>query len=388
MYHVWATIYVDGNVNPDFADVTRDNWNYGIWMQIDSKYRNNAAYYNLDKDRMHLDAPVKYYYVTTHSAEDTYNRVLDYAGASLARDSHDALMVSDTRNGTATYTGNGEGNGQGIIDSPLDNRPADAPDGWSPWPMLQSLPAATDTDGDGIPDEWELAHGLDPDNAADGNIINDEGYTMVEVYINSLVDHITEAQNRGGNADGYREYYPNVKDSYEISLSTRQGDSGWNFDGGISLSGGSYGNQGNYISFSRNSRHSITLPERAHITRIKVVGYGRYTTDSYSDASLIQLGDKLFNAGTYSLPKGNIPGEFTVDISPSATGTLDMVWSDNNPCCIITLYTTPSELGIESPSATNSTYGDNRWYNMQGIEVSSPSTPGIYIHNNKKILIR
>ena len=42
---------------------------------------------------------------TTHSAADAYDRVLDYAGASLSRDSFDDLMVSDARNGVASYTG-------------------------------------------------------------------------------------------------------------------------------------------------------------------------------------------------------------------------------------------------------------------------------------------
>lgn len=389
MYHVWATIYVDGNVNPSFADVTRDNWNYGIWLQIDSKYRNNASQYNLDRNRMRLAEPVKYYYVTTHSAEDTYDRVLDYAGASLVRDSHDELMVSDTRNGAATYTGKGEGDAPGIIDSPDDNRPADAPDNWKAWPALESQPAPADTDGDGMPDEWEIANGLDPNDPADGNRYNDEGYTMVEVYINSLVDHITEAQNEGGTADGYREYYAPVRDSYEISMATRQGTTGWDFDGGISLNGGSYGNQGNYVSISRNSLHTITLPERASVSRIKVQGYGRYTGDSYDDASLTQLGRQKYATGTYTLPKGSEPGEFTVDIEPAATGTLDMSWSGNNPCCIITLYTDNSELSIDSPEiAPAETAGDNRWFNLQGIGVAEPTAPGLYIHNGKKILIR
>ena len=389
MYHVWATIYVDGNVNPDHADVTRDNWNYGIWMQIDSKYRNNASQYNLDKNRMRLTEPVKYYYVTTHSAEDTYNRVLEYAGASLSRDSHDELMVSDTRLGVATYTGKGEGDAPGIIDSPDDNRPVDAPDNWSAWPTLLSQTAPVDTDGDGMPDEWELANGLDPTDAADGNLLDEEGYTMVEVYINSLVDHITEAQNESGTADGYREYYPEVRDSYEISMATRTGNTGWDFDGGISLSGGSYANQGNYVSLSRNNRHTVTLPERARINRIKVQGYGRYTGDSYGDASLTQLGDNKFDTGTYSLPKGSEPGEFTVDVEPAATGTLDMMWSGNNPCCVITLYTDNSSLGIgDQVSVPTELTGNDKWYNLQGIEVAAPFTPGLYINKGKKILIR
>jgi hypothetical protein len=47
--------------------------------------------------------------------------------------------------------------------------------------------APKDSDGDGIPDAWELAHGLDPEDAKDGNRQHSSGYTMLEVYLNSLV---------------------------------------------------------------------------------------------------------------------------------------------------------------------------------------------------------
>ncbi|HEY0610914.1 MAG TPA: hypothetical protein VGD35_14690, partial [Chitinophaga sp.] len=46
--------------------------------------------------------------------------------------------------------------------------------------------APIDTDRDGIPDQWELSHGLNPNNAADGKVINADGYTNLEKYINSL----------------------------------------------------------------------------------------------------------------------------------------------------------------------------------------------------------
>ena len=131
------------------------------------------------------------------------------------------------------------------------------------------------------------------------------------------------------------------------------------------------------------------MPERASVSRIKVQGYGRFTGDSYDDASLTQLGGQKYATGTYTLPKGSEPGEFTVDIEPAATGTLDMSWSGNNPCCVITLYTDNSELGIDSPEiAPAETAGDDRWFNLQGIEVAEPNAPGLYIHNGKKILIR
>lgn len=54
------------------------------------------------------------------------------------------------------------------------------------WPELKSLPAPTDTDGDGMPDDWEIKNGLDPNSPDDRNIIGKDGYTMLEVYLNSI----------------------------------------------------------------------------------------------------------------------------------------------------------------------------------------------------------
>lgn len=47
--------------------------------------------------------------------------------------------------------------------------------------------APKDTDGDGIPDAWETANGLDPNDATDAMKISESGYANIEVYINSLV---------------------------------------------------------------------------------------------------------------------------------------------------------------------------------------------------------
>jgi hypothetical protein len=37
-----------------------------------------------------------------------------------------------------------------------------------------------------MPDAWEIAHGLDPDNASDGAVFAANGYTNVENYLNEL----------------------------------------------------------------------------------------------------------------------------------------------------------------------------------------------------------
>ena len=195
MWHVWGDYYVDGNVNSKYSQVTDDNWTYGIYNQIDNS-KVDYTFTEETKDTMRMEYPIDYAPVTTHTAEMAFEKVLDYAGASLHRDNLDETIVSDTRNGETTYTG--KDCKLGIINSQDDLKPADAGDDWSAWPELKSETAPTDTDGDGIPDEWEKANGLNPKDAADGKQTNADGYTNLEVYMNSLVADITERQNEGG----------------------------------------------------------------------------------------------------------------------------------------------------------------------------------------------
>ena len=55
------------------------------------------------------------------------------------------------------------------------------------WPVLQSTLPLSDSDGDGMPNDWEAAHGLNAADASDGPLDPDgNGYTNVEKYLNSL----------------------------------------------------------------------------------------------------------------------------------------------------------------------------------------------------------
>ncbi|MCR4918294.1 MAG: pectate lyase [Prevotella sp.] len=195
MWHVWGKYYVSGNVNSRYTEVTADNWTYGIYNQIDNAavdYTFTAA----TRDTMRLSEPIAFVSTTTHSAEQALERVTQYAGASLCRDAIDQTMADDARHGTTTYTG--QGCKRGIINSPDDLRPDAAGDDWTPWPLLHTLPAPQDTDRDGMPDTWETQHGLNPADPTDGRTYAPTGYTWTEEYINSLVSHITDAQNEGG----------------------------------------------------------------------------------------------------------------------------------------------------------------------------------------------
>lgn len=195
MLHVWGKFYAEGNYNPKSADMNKDNFKYGIANQID-KSGNDKTYPG--DNAIKLTVPMPFEGVTTHTAQDAFEKVLAYAGASLHRDWVDEQMVNDTRKGIATSTGSG--NTGGIINSQNDNKPAGAAADWSSWPDLvtDTSISVEDTDGDGIPDYWEDANGLDKNNAADGNLTDAEGYTNLERYMNSLVADIMAKENEGG----------------------------------------------------------------------------------------------------------------------------------------------------------------------------------------------
>lgn len=58
----------------------------------------------------------------------------------------------------------------------------------SPIPEPAAGEPRPDNDGDGMPDAWESNHGLDPNDPADAAAtMGEEGYTSVEIYLNSLL---------------------------------------------------------------------------------------------------------------------------------------------------------------------------------------------------------
>lgn len=186
LWHVWGKFYLDGNVNPDYPEMTADNWTYGLLNQVDRK-GNDSTFTDVTADTVRLYEPIPYAPVKTETAEAAYERVLKTVGASLHRDSHDRAIIEDVRNRTAKM---------GIINTPYDNRPADARKGWSPWPELRSDKPQKDSDGDGMPNQWERSRGLNPKDPSDGIQTNSDGYTNLEVYLNSLVEDEVILKNK------------------------------------------------------------------------------------------------------------------------------------------------------------------------------------------------
>ncbi|MCM1490134.1 MAG: pectate lyase [Muribaculum sp.] len=189
--HKWGSYYIEGNVNSLYDDVSADNWTIGLFNQVDKGTK--VDYHNATEETLRAFVPMEFAAVTTHSADMAYERVLDYAGASLHRDAYDKMMVSDTRNGEASCIV--KGIGKGFINSQDEIVYADGSTG---FPVLNSLEAPADTDGDGMPDEWEIANGLNPNDATDGPATAENGYTNLENYLNGLVAHIMEGGLEGG----------------------------------------------------------------------------------------------------------------------------------------------------------------------------------------------
>ena len=154
--------------------------------------------------KIKMDEPAPTGQVTTHSAAEAYEKVLAYVGASLYRDEIDDRYMEEAKTGTATYKGSIT-NSPGIIDKVSDvNGYTESTFGTA------SHPADFDTDKDGIPDAWELANGLNPNDDSDALTysLDKKGYyTNIEVYANSLVENIMKAENQDA-LSGVDEYYP------------------------------------------------------------------------------------------------------------------------------------------------------------------------------------
>lgn len=200
----FGQFFIDGNVVDGSTssgsnltvcnNATANNWDYGAYNQFASQYGTVSA---AEKAAMKVATPFDAGFVSTHTAAKAYEKVLAYAGASLSRDTYDQRIVTETSNGTAPFKGLSPSNVSpypkpGIIDSQYDLKPAGAGDEWSPWPTLQQTEAPVDTNRDGIPDGW-LESNYPGKTSTD---INEEGYTYLELYLNSLVQHIITQQNQ------------------------------------------------------------------------------------------------------------------------------------------------------------------------------------------------
>lgn len=214
-----GVIYDDGLATINGEKYIMDTTHY---YGTDQTYVKNGG---VDYIRLKLDSPIEAGDITTHSAQKAFEKVVEYSGACLYRDAVDARTAEEAKNGTTTYTGS-IAKTAGIIDV-VNNPDSTADQTTVSYPELngESRPAGFDTDGDGMPDAWETANGLNPNDASDATLYTidtEKGwYTNLEVYLNYLVESIVKAQNADA-ASTVDEYYP--KQSAGINSTTMQSE--------------------------------------------------------------------------------------------------------------------------------------------------------------------
>ena len=161
--------YVNGNYVDEAPEVSENNWK-GIHMG------NNGT--EADKKQAVIDEPHSGEDINVQSAKEAYLSVLEKAGCSLpSRDTLDQRIINNVKNRTGKLVDVQGGFPHGTEYELTINA----------WPFLKSLPGLTDTDKDGMPDEWEKKNGLNQNDDSDSSGYKiDKRYTNIEVYINSL----------------------------------------------------------------------------------------------------------------------------------------------------------------------------------------------------------
>jgi len=155
-----TSLYSDGNIFENADKMSSDN-------KLMFTVANEAG------TKVFLDKPVAAPAVKTLPAANARDAVLASVGAYVpARDTIDTRIIESFKRNTGK-----------ILDS------QDEVGGYQP---LKSGKPPLDTDADGMPNEWEKTHGLNPADASDGVKDRDsDGYTNIEEYINGLVASVT-----------------------------------------------------------------------------------------------------------------------------------------------------------------------------------------------------
>jgi len=218
--------YFNGNVMEGSEEKTNDNW-----LGVDGSNVGGIDNIRSDVEFIRSDGILEDYNSYTQTAEDVLESVLNYTGAILPkRDTIDARVIAEARGEIPVVrythvTNDGQitpdkGVNSGIIDTQANLVPTEKQDTVTAWDVYtSSSDAPVDSDHDGIPDEWELDHGLNPEDITDGRLIAENGYSNLENYLNSN-DIITSSENI--KYDKNFRVYPNpVNDILQFSFNKK-----------------------------------------------------------------------------------------------------------------------------------------------------------------------
>ena len=212
----FGRVYAKGNIMEGYPEITANNWNGGI--QTADK---DGEMDETELALMRSDEPFVMASITIMGTEEAYDWVLKNAGATVpSRDIIDERICDEVRTGVAYYVPDYEkqlaklekktkkaqnpyGDMWGLHQKSQNEQgffkyrrlPQDSykqgiitdPRQMGGYPVYKKWTARLDSDGDGMPDEWEQANGLNPNDSADAvKDCNGDGYTNIEKYINGI----------------------------------------------------------------------------------------------------------------------------------------------------------------------------------------------------------
>jgi hypothetical protein len=198
-HKVYGRVYANGNIMEGYDDITADNWAGGI--QIESEPNTEGF-----TENMRVYEPFQMPYITITSAKDAYDHVLKEVGANIpCRDIVDQRIVEEVRTGVPYYEKKLPKDAYGDLTGLSEKQIKDGQfklrrlpkDSYKVgiitdirqmggYPEYKGEPYV-DSDNDGMPDAWELANGLNPNDPSDANQdCTGDGYTNIEKYINGI----------------------------------------------------------------------------------------------------------------------------------------------------------------------------------------------------------
>ena len=227
-YAQYGRVYAIGNIMEGNERVTKDNWDGGI-QTSDKDGKLNPDELALMKS----NEPFPMAHMTILPSEKTFDYVLENVGATLpTRDIVDERIINEVRTGEAYYVkklpkDNPYGDHWGMRDRSKNEEglfkyrrlPKDSykkgiitdPRQMGGYPEYKGEPRV-DTDGDGMPDDWEIAAGLNPNDPSDANgDCTGDGYTNIEKYINGISTKVkvdwTDLNNNYDTLAGRKSLY-------------------------------------------------------------------------------------------------------------------------------------------------------------------------------------
>jgi len=203
---VLGRAHVSGNIMEGYDAISNDNWNGGV--QVGGKPELTKLY----EPFIRVNKPFPIANLTMMTAEEAFEFVLDNVGATLPkRDAVDARIMNQVRTGKIQYQDGGKSHvGQEFLvggkrrleeDSYKKGIITDISQVGG-YPEYHGEPYP-DSDEDGMPDSWEKAQGLDPNDPSDANgDLNGDGYENIEKYINAIpTDKIIDWTKNENNYD-------------------------------------------------------------------------------------------------------------------------------------------------------------------------------------------